>query len=88
VPEVALTRLEKLYMKVASSPANTRFQDVVQLAETVGFVLDRTSGSHHIFYHEDHPDAVLILQPRHGRAKEYQVKQLLELIDRLHLRGW
>ena len=81
-------RLEKLYMRVASAPANARFEDVVHLAEAVGFVCHRIRGSHHIFLHQDDPTAVLTLVPEQGQTKPYQVRQLLDLIERLELRRW
>ena len=83
-----MSRVEKLCMRVASSPANTRFEDLVRLAEAVGFVRDRISGSHRFLRHPDYPREVLNLQAEHGRAKQYQVAQLLDLIDRLQLRRW
>ena len=50
------------------------------LAEQAGFVLKRVKGSHHIYFH---PTAgMLNLQKdRDGKAKPYQVKQLLDMID-------
>jgi predicted RNA binding protein YcfA (HicA-like mRNA interferase family) len=83
-----VTRLEKLHMRVASAPANARFEDVVHLAEAAGFVRDRIRGSHHNFIHTDDPSTVLTLQAEDGQAKLYQVRQLLDMIDRLHLRRW
>jgi predicted RNA binding protein YcfA (HicA-like mRNA interferase family) len=77
-----VTRLEKLYMRVALAPANTKFEDAVHLAEAVGFELVRCQGSHHVFYHPDLPRVRLNLQPQHGKAKEYQVRDLLEVIER------
>jgi predicted RNA binding protein YcfA (HicA-like mRNA interferase family) len=83
-----VTRLEKLYMRVASAPANARFEDVVHLAEAVGFVRMRTKGSHQVFYHLDRPELRLILQERHGKAKPYQVMDLLKKIETAGLRRW
>jgi hypothetical protein len=83
-----MSRIEKLYLKVASAPANTRFSDLVQLAEATGFVLDRVSGSHYLFVHPDFPGEALNLQSERGRAKLYQVRQVLSTIDRLDLRWW
>jgi HicA toxin of bacterial toxin-antitoxin, len=77
-----VSRVEKLYMRVASSPANARFEDVVRLAEAVGFVLVRTRGSHHLFYHPEKPALRLNLQPAAGRAKKSQVHELLLMIER------
>jgi predicted RNA binding protein YcfA (HicA-like mRNA interferase family) len=85
---ILVVRLEKLYMRVASAPHNARFEDVVHLAEAVGFVRKRTRGSHLVFSHKDDPNVVLTLQDLHGQAKAYQVRQLLNMIDRLRLRRW
>jgi len=48
------------------------------LAKGVGFRLDRTRGSHHIFVH-DSPKMLLNLQDVKGQAKPYQVRQLVAL---------
>ena len=83
-----MSQLEKLYMRVASSPGNVRFEDLIRLAEAVGFVLKRTRGSHHMFRHQQNPALRLTVQPIQGKAKPYQVKELLEIIEREHLWGW
>jgi predicted RNA binding protein YcfA (HicA-like mRNA interferase family) len=83
-----VTRVFKLYMRVASAPANARFEDVVSLAEAVGFVLRRQRGSHLVFRHRDNPRLRLNLQATKGKAKEYQVKDLLAKIEREHLWRW
>ncbi len=49
-----------------------------------GFQLDRISGSHHIFVHPDVPE-LLNLQNVKGKAKPYQIKQLLQIIERFDL---
>ena len=82
-----MTRFEKLYMRVASAPANARFEDLVHLAEAVGFAETRTTGSHRILRHSERPELQLNLQPLQGQAKVYQVKQLLAMIEREGLRG-
>ncbi|MBN4054628.1 type II toxin-antitoxin system HicA family toxin [Nitrospira defluvii] len=45
-----------------------------------GFKLDRISGSHHIFIHSIIPE-LINLQDVRGKAKPYQVKQLLKIIE-------
>jgi len=49
-----------------------------------GFRLDRINGSHYIF---EHPDlaGLINLQDVKGKAKQYQVKQLLRFIERYNL---
>ena len=51
-----------------------------------GFRIDRISGSHHILVHPDIPEFVN-LQNYKGKAKPYQIKQLLDLIERHNLTG-
>jgi len=46
--------------------------------------LDRISGSHHIFLHPDLPELVN-LQNVKGKAKPYQIKQLLKIIEKYNL---
>lgn len=57
-----------------------RFSEAVALAEAFGFQLDRVNGSHHIFIHADIPE-LLNLQNVKGKAKPYQIKQMLQLIE-------
>ena len=50
-----------------------------------GFRLARTRGSHHIFTHPDVPELVN-LQELGGKAKPYQIRQFLALVERYDLR--
>lgn len=59
---------------------NLRFSDLVTVAEAFGFRLDRVSGSHHIFTHPAIPE-LLNLQNMKGKAKPYQVRQFLALLE-------
>ena len=74
----------KLLAKILASPANTRFSDMVGLAEAFGFHLSRVNGSHHIFVHPDIPELVN-LQNVKGQAKPYQIRQFLKLVERYNL---
>ena len=70
----------KVYDKVLAGSRNVRFEDACRLAESFGFWLDRTSGSHRIFRHRR--GLMLNLQPdRNGQAKRYQLRQLLDLVE-------
>lgn len=53
---------------------------MVNLVEKLGFRLTRIQGRHHLFEHDLIPDT-LNLQPDRGQAKEYQIRQLLRLIE-------
>ena len=70
----------KLLQKLLSGSKNIRFLEVITFIESFGFKLSRSKGSHHIYIHQDVPELVN-LQNVHGKAKPYQIKQLLEIIE-------
>jgi predicted RNA binding protein YcfA (HicA-like mRNA interferase family) len=75
---------KKLLQKALSSPANFRFDEVCDLALAFGFHLSRVKGSHHIFAHPN-VHKLLNLQEVKGKAKPYQVRQLLALVEEYNL---
>lgn len=79
---------EKLLRKLVSGSRNIRFTEIQSAAELFGFRLDRISGSHHIYTHSGIAE-LLNLQNVKGKAKPYQVKQLILLIEKynLHMEG-
>ncbi len=64
---------------------NVRFADAQRLAEALGFELERVRGSHHIYRHPGIGQRIN-LQARGGQAKPYQLRQLLDLVERHALR--
>jgi hypothetical protein len=74
----------KLLAKALSSPNNLRFAEARALAEAFGFRLSRVNGSHPIFVHSAVPE-LLNLQEVRGQAKPYQIRQLLQLVERYNL---
>ncbi len=78
-PSALLTRLAQ------GQFANVRFADARRLAGALGFELDRVRGSHHIFRHPGTGQR-LNLQASGGQAKPYQLRQLLDLVERHALR--
>lgn len=75
----------KLLRKALEGSKNFRFDELVALAEAFGFRLSRVQGSHHIFVHPEVPE-LLNLQNIAGKAKPYQIRQFLRLIERYNLR--
>ena len=75
----------KLLERISRSQTNIRFADLLRLALALGFIHDRTEGSHHILIHRVHKEAQLNLQPDGNQAKPYQVRQLLRLIEAYNL---
>jgi predicted RNA binding protein YcfA (HicA-like mRNA interferase family) len=74
----------RLLKKILSGSKNIRFNEAKAIAEAFGFSLDRISGSHHIFLHPDIPELVN-LQNVKGKAKPYQVKQFIKIIEKYNL---
>ena len=75
---------KRFLQKILFSQNNIKFKDIVSLIESLGFSLDRISGSHHIFKHEDIP-ILINLQRVKGEVKPYQVRQLLKIIEYYNL---
>ena len=77
---------KKLLKKLLSGSKNVSFSEIKSCTQAFGFILDRINGSHHIFIHPDIPE-LINLQNVNGKAKPYQIKQLLKIIEKydLHL---
>ena len=79
-------KLEKLYehilMKISDS--NVSFESFCTLLKKLGFQ-ERIKGDHHIFT-KDGIDEILNLQPKNGKGKPYQVKQVREIILKYNIR--
>lgn len=71
---------KKLLAKAASGSKHISFNEMVILVETFGFRLVRVNGSHHIFVHPQIRELVN-LQEVNGKAKPYQVRQFLRLVE-------
>lgn len=75
---------QKLLAKALAGSKNLRFTEAVALAKAFGYRLSRTKGSHHIFIHSRIKELVN-LQEVDGKAKPYQVRQLLDIVERYNL---
>jgi HicA toxin of bacterial toxin-antitoxin, len=78
---------EKLLLKIlrGTSDGNISFEQLCQLLESMGFE-KRIRGSHHIFAKEG-IEEILNIQPKGGKAKAYQVKQVREVVLKYTLGG-
>ncbi len=74
----------KALKKVLGTTENTRFAELTALAEAYGFQLARITGSHHIFRHPKMTE-LLNLQNYKGKAKAYQIRQFLNLLEQYGL---
>jgi hypothetical protein len=82
-----MSQRDKLLAKIllGASDANIPFEPLCQLLRTLGFD-ERIQGSHHIFAKEGVIE-ILNLQPKQGKAKVYQVKQVRNVILQYQLGG-
>ncbi len=68
-----------------TADANVRFTDLTNLLRRLGFD-ERVRGSHYIFF-KDGVAEIMNLQPKGGKAKPYQVKQVRHVILKYKLGG-
>ena len=80
-----MSRTEKIRERIllGNSDANIDFDDMRRLLVFLGFT-ERIKGSHHIFV-RDEVDEIINLQPKHGKAKAYQVRQVRTIILKYRL---
>ena len=66
-----------------NAPANVRYGDLLKVCEHF-FGVPRQSGSSHAVFKTPWPgDPRVNIQNDHGKAKAYQVRQVLKAIDKL-----
>lgn len=78
--------MNKLRMveELKTSPKKVRFERLCKIAEAFGFRLRGGKGSHRI-YVRDGVDEILNFQDVEGKAKPYQVRQLIKIIEKYGL---
>jgi predicted RNA binding protein YcfA (HicA-like mRNA interferase family) len=81
-----MVKKSKILRKILSGSRNVRFSEFTTVIEAFGFVLERISGSHHIFLHPDIPQAISVQPDKNGQAKPYQLNQFTKLIEKYALK--
>jgi predicted RNA binding protein YcfA (HicA-like mRNA interferase family) len=79
-----MTKRQKTLSKTLAGSRNVSFDEFRLLVESFGFRLSRVRGSHHVFTHPKVKELVN-LQNVKGQVKPYQVKQVMELVERYSL---
>jgi hypothetical protein len=78
-----MNAVEKILGQMRAEPANVRFSDLSRVCEFF-FGKPRQSGSSHTIYKTPWPgDPRVNIQNSKGKAKAYQVRQVLLTIERL-----
>lgn len=82
-----MSQRDKLLAKILLGAADSDipFAQLCQILHNFGFD-ERIRGSHHIFTKEG-IEEILNLQPKRGKAKAYQVKQVRGIIIKYQLGG-
>lgn len=74
---------QKTLEQMRGEPANVRFNDLFKVCETYFGAARQTGSSHAVFKMPWPGDPRVNIQNHHGKAKVYQVRQVLEAIDKL-----
>ncbi len=77
-----MSRGKALLGRATANPAGLRFSELCRLAECFGWKLERYRGSHRL-YGRTGQVALMNFQDVGGRAKAYQVRQLVRAIGDL-----
>lgn len=75
---------EKLFVKIKNNPTNVRFSDMCKLVEAFGFKYRGGKGSHRIYIKEGVFE-ILNFQNDKGKAKPYQIRQFLSIVEKYKL---
>jgi len=75
---------KEIYQKLKKNPKNVKFEELCRAAELFGFEFRGGKGSHRIFVKEGIRE-MLNFQEVKGKAKPYQVRQFIKIIERYNL---
>jgi len=79
-----MTKKKDIYQRLKNNPKNVRFEELCKAAEIFGFKFRGGKGSHRVYVREGIKE-ILNFQNVKGKAKPYQVRQLLKVIDKYNL---
>jgi hypothetical protein len=82
-----MSNTEKLLEQMRREPANVRFNDLKKLCETYFGKLRQDGSSQAIFKSPWSGDPRVNIQNAKGKAKPYQVRQVLQAIEQLKSRS-
>jgi len=80
-----MTKKQKLFQKLLNSPKNILFDEFRTILEAFGFNFRHVTGSHHVYKHPGVADLLSIQPDRDGKAKPYQIRQFLKLVEEYNL---
>lgn len=78
-----MSKRKKWLQRIRQNPKNVSFEDLRQLLEDYGFVLQRSSGSHHSFKVQIKGEYILFVVPYRRPVKSNYVRDALQLIEEI-----
>jgi predicted RNA binding protein YcfA (HicA-like mRNA interferase family) len=78
-----MSKRKKRLQRIKANPKNVSFDDLRTLLEDYGFVLERSSGSHHSFKVEINGEYILFVLPYRRPIKPNYVKDAVKLIEEI-----
>ena len=79
-------KLEDLIRQLKQNPANVRFADLCKVCDHYFGEARQSGSSHRIYKTPWQGDPRVNIQNNKGKAKAYQVKQVLKAIERLEVK--
>jgi hypothetical protein len=76
-----VTRRDKRSSAIRRNPKSVRFEEACLAAESIKFVRKGGEGSHRVYARSGEP-IILNFQNRQGLVAEYQVRQLIAMLDK------
>ena len=81
-----MTQIDKLIQVALKNPQNLRFSELCKLCEFFGMEKRKSEGSHVIYKRKTEPRFALSIQKdNNGKAKPYQVNELIDKIKEYDL---
>jgi len=78
-----MARIEEIVERMRSNAKGVRFSDLCRVCDSYFGLARQTGSSHRVYKTPWQGDPRVNIQNDKGRAKAYQVKQVLKAIDRL-----
>ena len=82
-----MINVEKLLKQIKSNPGAVRFSDLDKICRHYFGKPRQSGGSHRIYRTPWQGDPRVNIQNRKGKAKTYQVRQVLKAIERLEIKN-
>ncbi len=80
-----MTQIDELLGKMHAQPADIRYHDLCRVCEHFFGPARQTGGSHRVYRTPWAGDPRVHIQNCHGKAKAYQVRQIIKAIERLEV---